>query len=119
MSVGKVPIRAVVNDIERAQRFVAAALVDSEGGQFGSLAVDMRFYSPYGHTAITADRRDFLGRPLRMEFFRVASKVETGGAGLVGKFYVYCADGEEGVVGFGGRKDQGPRKPVLRVAYVF
>lgn len=118
MSVGKVPIRAAVSDVERAQRFVAAALVDSEGGQFSSVAVDMRFYSPYGHTVMSAGPRDFLGRPLKMEFFRVARKVETGSAGLGGGFYVNCVDGEELVVGLGGRKGQGPRKPVLRVVYV-
>ncbi|OBT51465.1 hypothetical protein VE04_07408, partial [Pseudogymnoascus sp. 24MN13] len=31
MSVGKAPIRAAVSDVDRAHRFVASALVDSEG----------------------------------------------------------------------------------------
>ncbi|ELR04246.1 hypothetical protein VC83_00299 [Pseudogymnoascus destructans] len=118
MSVGKAPIRAAVCDIDRAHRFIATAMVDTDGGRFDSLPVDMRFYSPYGHNNLPAGPRDFQVRPLRMDFVCVARKVGTGRRGLGGGFYLNSADGEDGVVGLGGRKDQGSKKPALRIVYV-
>lgn len=118
MSVGKTPLRAAVIEADRAHRFIAAALVDSDQGRFGSLPVNMRFFSPYSATSLPGGPRDFQGRPLRMEFVCVARKIAADGLGFGGSFYVHSADIEDGVVGFGGKKSQGPQKPVSRVVYV-
>ena len=120
MSVGKGPIRAAVIEIDRAHRFIAAALVDSDQSQFDSMSIDMRLYSPYAHNALSEGPLNFRGRPLRMEFFCVARKIGKGTKprGLGGGFYVNSTEGEDGVVGFGGGKNQGSNKPVLRVVYV-
>lgn len=122
MSVGKAPIRAAVIDVDRAHRLIAAALVDGDQGRFDNMSIDMRFYSPYSHNpfSVAVGPLDFQGRPLRMEFFCVARKIGTRirPVGLGGGFYVNSADGEGGVVGLGGGKNQGSNKPVLRVVYV-
>ncbi|OBT64842.1 hypothetical protein VE03_06427 [Pseudogymnoascus sp. 23342-1-I1] len=116
MSVGKAPIHAAVIEVERAQQFVASAMVDSDGGRFDSVAVDMRFYVQ-SYRSLPEGPLDFRGQPLRMEFFCIARKVGGGARGLGGGFYVNSADGEDGV-GLGGRKERGPKKPVLRLVYV-
>jgi hypothetical protein len=80
VSMGKAPIRATVSDIDRAHRFVAATMVDSEGARFENLPVDVRFYSPHGYAAISAGPLDFQRRPLRTDF----------------RFFLCCEEGREG-----------------------
>lgn len=107
---------AAVVESDRAQRFVASAMMDSDGGRFDSVSVDMRYYSVSSHqTDIFGGPLDFRGRPLRIKFFCFAGTVGRGRRG--GEYYVNSADAEDGM-GLGGRKGQGPNKPVLRVVYV-